>query len=100
MDIRAQAFDGLERVIDPELGIDIVNLGLVYDVTVADEEIVVTMTMTTPACPLQPFFQQAVPAAVKKATGRDHVRLVVTFDPVWTPDKMTEKGKMFMRMMR
>jgi metal-sulfur cluster biosynthetic enzyme len=56
--------------------------------------------MTTPACPLQPFFQQAVPATVKKATGRDQVRLVVTFDPVWTPEKMTEKGKMFMRMMR
>lgn len=100
MDIRAQALDGLERVIDPELGIDIVNLGLVYDVVVTDDEIVVTMTMTTPACPLQPFFQQAVPAAVKKATGRDQVRLVVTFDPVWTPEKMTEKGKMFMRMMR
>jgi metal-sulfur cluster biosynthetic enzyme len=58
------------------------------------------MTMTTPACPLQPFFQQAVPAAVKKATGRDAVRLNITFDPVWTPEKMTEKGKMFMRMMR
>lgn len=100
MDIRAQAFDGLERVIDPELGIDIVNLGLVYGVEVTNDEIVVTMTMTTPACPLQPFFQQAVPAAVKKATGRENVRLEITFDPVWTPEKMTDKGKMFMRMMR
>lgn len=100
MDIRAQALDGLERVIDPELGIDIVNLGLIYDVVVTDSEIVVTMTMTTPACPLQPFFEQAIPAAVKKATGRDQVRLVITFDPVWNPEKMTEKGKMFMRMMR
>lgn len=83
----------LNTVIDPEVGIGIVDLGLVYDVAITDEAIVVEMTMTTPACPLGPYLRQAVEQALAESAGRRLVTIELVFDPPWSPDLISEEGR-------
>ena len=85
---------------DPELGLNIVDLGLVYDVTVQKKDVVIRMTLTTPGCPLQPYFQQDIEARVKNAVGAETVTIDLTFDPPWTPAKMTEAGRQQLTLVR
>ena len=100
MATREEILKALEGCIDPELGIDIVNLGLIYDVQMDGQQVIVTMTLTTPGCPLTPFFQRDIPFRVKKATGLTDTKIELTFDPPWSPEKMTEMGKKHMALMR
>ena len=83
----------LRDVIDPELGIGIVALGLVYDVAVDDHTVVVTMTMTTPACPLGDYLEQAVEAALAELAGHRLVRVELVFEPPWSTDMITAEGR-------
>lgn len=83
----------LRRVIDPEIGINIVDLGLVYDVSVDDATITVTMTMTTPACPLGLYLEEAVEAALGEVADARLVEVDITFKPPWTPDAITPEGR-------
>lgn len=83
----------LRSVIDPEIGINIVDLGLVYDVDVDDATIRVVMTMTTPACPLGPYLEQAVEVALGDVAGPRFVEVQITFEPPWTPDAITPEGR-------
>jgi metal-sulfur cluster biosynthetic enzyme len=94
----------LQTVIDPELGVDIVSLGLIYDVTVKDRPtaqgsepfVHIIMTLTTPGCPLAGVFDQMVRGALKTIDGLDadqQAFIELTFDPPWVPDMMTEEAK-------
>ncbi len=85
---------------DPELGIDIVSLGLVYDVHVGPKAIGLTMTLTTPGCPLVPYFREEVVSKVKTATGVDEVTIDLTFDPPWDPSKMSDAARQQLTMLR
>jgi len=78
----------LETVFDPELGMSVVALGLVYDVTITGGIVRLTMTLTASGCPLHEVITEWVRAAVKRVPGVDHVEVVLTFDPPWTPDRM------------
>lgn len=89
----AQVLDRLGTVIDPEVGIGIVELGLVYDVTVDDASIRVLMTMTTPACPLGPYLEQAVEGALVDIAGHRMILVEVAFDPPWSPEMITDEGR-------
>lgn len=95
MTLETQAiWDALKMVNDPELGVNIVDLGLVYDVKVENGGVEVVMTMTTPACPLSSYFERAVPLAVTsrvKEVGWVSVRLV--WEPRWHPGMMSEAAK-------
>jgi len=86
--------EALRQVDDPEVGMNIVDLGLVYEVTVAEDRVRVDMTMTTAACPMADMLaaqaQRAVAVIVPAGTAVE-VRLV--WDPPWTPDKMTGMAK-------
>lgn len=85
-----------EHVIDPELGINIVDLGLIYGITIKKNEIIVRMTLTTPGCPLVSVFEMMVRDAVRQTPGFDQtkqVRVELTFDPPWDKSKMSEKAK-------
>lgn len=82
----------LTGVIDPELGIGIVDLGLVYDVTVDDHTIAVTMTMTTPACPLGPYLEESVESALADVAGPRLITIDVVFEPPWSPDMISPEG--------
>jgi len=87
----------LATVIDPELQIDIVSLGLIYDVKIqADGKVNVRMTLTTPGCPLAPVIDQMVRESLfglVEDTDQD-VIIDLTFDPPWLPDMMTEEARL------
>lgn len=85
---------------DPELGINIVDLGLIYKIEATDTAVNIQMTLTTPGCPLQPYFQQDIEERVTAATGIKHVSIDLTFDPPWTPAAMTEEGRRLLTVMR
>lgn len=85
--------DLLREVIDPELGVNIIDLGLVYDIRVADGIAHVRMTMTTPGCPLGAYFDDAVHACLWGAPGVDDIDLAIVWDPPWQPDLMSQAAK-------
>ena len=89
----AEVMERLGGVIDPEVSIGIVQLGLVYDVTVDDHAIIVTMTMTTPACPLGPYLEQSVETALADIAGPRLITIDLTFDPPWSPEMITDEGR-------
>src|SRR5690606_27409026 len=83
----------LEQVIDPELGIDIVNLGMVYEVAVSGADVRVEMTLTTPGCPLHASIEEQVRAQVGELQGAGSVAVELVWDPPWTPLAMSEGAK-------
>lgn len=98
-----KVYTALKTVIDPELQIDIVSLGLIYDVLidVGDEEgdetrIMITMTLTTPGCPLAPVIDDMVHQALFGLVDNvDHnVEVNLTFDPPWVTDMMSEEARL------
>jgi len=82
-------FRALLDVMDPELGVNIVDLGLVYNVDVTAGMARVVMTTTTPACPIGSYLEDQVRWAVLDLPGIADVEVVLTHDPVWTPQRMT-----------
>ena len=87
-------YEVLEEVIDPELGLDFVSLGLVYDVNIEnDSEVYVTFTLTTPACPIGPQVSEQMREFVGDLPGVTAVHPKMVFDPPWSPEMMTEDAK-------
>lgn len=85
--------EALEQVMDPEAGMNIVDLGLVYRVDVAPERIVVEMTMTTPACPMGDLITDNARRAVEGIAPAVPVEVVLVWDPPWNPSMMSESAK-------
>jgi metal-sulfur cluster biosynthetic enzyme len=85
--------EALEEVIDPELGLDFVSLGLVYDVEIEKDEVLVTFTLTTPACPIGPQVSEQMKEFVGDLEGVEDVVPTMVFSPPWTPEKMSEDAK-------
>lgn len=77
--------DALRVVIDPELGHNIIDLGLVYDISVKDGAARIVMTATTPGCPAVSFLKEGVANAAARVPGVGSADIVMTFDPPWTP---------------
>lgn len=91
---RDQVYESLKEVVDPEIGINIVDLGLVYDLDINEEnEVDVTMTLTSMGCPLGPVIISDVQGAVGKLDGAGDVRVRIVWSPPWSPDLMTEDAK-------
>lgn len=78
----------LKSVIDPEIGINIVDLGLIYDVQVIDGMVGVKMTLTTPGCPLHSYMTEGVRAAVSRVGGVTQCAVMLVWDPPWNPSMM------------
>jgi metal-sulfur cluster biosynthetic enzyme len=85
--------EALEEVIDPELGLDFVSLGLVYDVDVEDTDVYITFTLTTPACPIGPQGSEQMREFVGDLKGLEAVHPKMVFDPPWSPEMMSEDAK-------
>jgi len=83
-----QVREALRSVVDPEIGLDMVSLGLLYGVKVEGSKIDVTMTLTTPACPVGPMFVAAVKQCVLALPGVTDCNVEVTFSPPWDPRTM------------
>ena len=86
-------YEALEEVIDPELGLDFVSLGLVYDVEVQGADVYVTFTLTYPGCPIGPQVSEQVKEFVGELEGVEGVYPKMVFDPPWSPDMMSEDAK-------
>ena len=85
--------DALTNVIDPELGLDFVELGLIYGIDVDDGHVHVTFTLTSPACPIGPQVSEQIEEFVSELDGIQEVRSTMTFSPPWTPERMSEDAK-------
>ena len=91
---RDQVLEALRQVVDPELGINIVDLGLVYSVDVQDGDVRVTMTMTTPGCPLMADLLGMADAVIRQTvTELTSVEVELVWDPPWDPARMSEAAK-------
>jgi metal-sulfur cluster biosynthetic enzyme len=88
-----QIVEALENVIDPELGLDFVSLGLVYDVEVEGADVHVTFTLTSPGCPIGPQVSEQIQEFVGELDGVERVFPKMTFSPPWSPDRMSEDAK-------
>ncbi|MDY3350414.1 SUF system Fe-S cluster assembly protein [Riemerella anatipestifer] len=90
----------LKTVYDPEIPVDIYELGLVYDVQVSDEgKVKVVMTLTTPNCPVAESLPQEVKEKVSEVEGVSEVDLELTFEPSWTKDMMSEEARFELGML-
>jgi metal-sulfur cluster biosynthetic enzyme len=85
--------EALTNVIDPELGLDFVELGLVYEIEVEDGEVFITFTLTSPGCPIGPQVTEQMEEFVGELDGVARVYPKMVFTPPWTPEMMSEDAK-------
>ena len=90
---REQALEALKGVFDPEIPVDVVNLGLVYDVAVKAGWVTVRMTMTSPGCPAGDYLVGEVKRALAEVPGVEEVDVELVWDPPWSPERMSEEAK-------
>jgi metal-sulfur cluster biosynthetic enzyme len=89
-----QVKDALKHVVDPELGINIIDLGLVYEVDVSDQGVVhIEYTLTTMGCPIGPLIEQQMQSFLEKVPGVSSVEAEMVLRPPWTPEMMSEEAK-------
>jgi metal-sulfur cluster biosynthetic enzyme len=85
--------EALRDVYDPEIPVNVVDLGLIYTVEVADGDVHVEMTLTAPGCGMGPYIAQQAEWRIAEIEDVEDVQVDVVFDPPWTPDMITEDGK-------
>ena len=85
--------EALKGVYDPEIPVNVVDLGLIYDVEVAEGNVYVTMTLTAPGCGMGPFIAQQAEWAIAELEGVEDVQVEMTFEPPWSPELISEDGK-------
>ena len=90
---RDDVWEALENVIDPELGLDFVSLGLVYDVELDDKDVHITFTLTSPGCPIGPQVTEQMKEFVSEVEGVEKVFPKMVFSPPWSPERMSEDAK-------
>lgn len=94
MDLAQKVKASLFEVIDPELGVNIMDLGLIYEIIVEEQHtITINMTLTTPGCPMSESIRNGVIFKIQQIAEVREVKVRLVFDPPWTPDKMSERCK-------
>ena len=93
MPTKDEVIDALRQVEDPELGMDIVDLGLLYDVEVDGSHVKVTHTLTSMGCPVGPMIQEDIHRVTSEVEGVDEIDVELTWDPPWSPDRMSDDAK-------
>jgi metal-sulfur cluster biosynthetic enzyme len=93
MPSQEEVVEALRGVEDPELGMDIVELGLFYEAEIEGPNVKVLFTLTSMGCPAGPMIQEDIDRAVQQIPGVEQVQSELTFDPPWTPDKMSDDAK-------
>ena len=86
-------YEALKTVYDPEIPVNVVDLGLIYDVQIKEGEIYVQMTLTFPGCGMGPFIAQQAEWALQDLDGVEDVQIEMVFDPPWTPELISEEAK-------
>jgi len=93
MPTREEVYEALRQVEDPELGMDIVELGLLYDVKVYGHTAKVTHSLTSMGCPAGPMIQEDINRVAREVPGIEDVDIELTWDPPWTPERMSDDAK-------
>ena len=93
MPTKEEVVDALRAVEDPELGMDIVELGLLYDVEIDAANVKVIHSLTSMGCPAGPMIQEGIHEAASRVPGVEDVEVDLTWDPPWTPDRMSDDAK-------
>lgn len=93
MPSREEVLDALRVVEDPELGMDIVELGLLYDVEVEGAKVHVTYSLTSMGCPVGPMLEEQIHDTVAELSGVEEVDAELTWSPPWTPERMSDDAK-------
>jgi metal-sulfur cluster biosynthetic enzyme len=88
-----QVFEALRTVYDPELGVNVVDLGLIYDVDIADNTVDITMTMTTPGCPLHQAITRGVQTTIGMLPDVFEARVELVWSPPWEPGMMSDAAR-------
>jgi metal-sulfur cluster biosynthetic enzyme len=86
-------FEALHQVEDPELGMDIVELGLLYDAEIEGPKVKVIHSLTSMGCPAGPMIQEDIHRVVSELPGVEDVEIELTWDPPWTPERMSDDAK-------
>ncbi len=94
-DQRRRVARKLKEVIDPELGVNIVDLGLVYDILIEDGHVIVRYTTTTPGCPMRRYLQQQIEKALTQIKGINSSESQLVFEPEWTVDMIIPDVEFF-----
>jgi metal-sulfur cluster biosynthetic enzyme len=93
MPTKDEVVEALRQVEDPELGMDIVELGLMYDVEVEGPKVHVTYTLTSIGCPVGPMIQEQIQEFAAQVPGVEEVDAELTWDPPWSPERMSDDAK-------
>ena len=93
MVIETDVVEALREVYDPELHYNIYDLGLVYNIGIADGDVSILMTLTTPMCPIGPMVTEQIQEVLGLMPGVGEVEVEFTFDPAWTPEKMSDEAR-------
>ena len=97
-ELRQPVVNALTRVVDPEVALSIVDVGLIYGVTVTTDRAQVRMTMTSPACPVTDLIVEEVETELDRVLPAGcAIDVELSWEPAWTPDRMSERAKRFMR---
>jgi len=95
---KEQIIETLKSVYDPEIPVNIVDLGLIYNVEVNENNIKVDMTLTAPGCPMASYIAKMAEEALKKIEGVGDVKVNIVWEPRWTPEMISEEGKKVLGM--
>ena len=93
MPTQEEVVEALRQVEDPELGMDIVELGLFYGAEIEGPNVKINYTLTSMGCPAGPMIEEDIDRVVREIPGVESVEPELTFDPPWTPDKMSDDAK-------
>lgn len=97
--IKNDIIEHLAQVIDPELNVDVVNLGLIYEIDLDQDGIcLINMTLITPTCPLTDYLIKQITTAVKKVPEVKNVDVEFVWYPVWTPERMSDVAKKYFKI--
>tara|TARA_Y100001936_G_C15783582_1_gene512605 strand:- start:394 stop:690 length:297 start_codon:yes stop_codon:yes gene_type:complete len=94
MDIKNKIIEELRKIYDPELPVNIYELGLIYDIHVNDRKVAIKMTLTTPNCPVAESLPKEVKEGAMQVEGVDEVDLQLVWDPPWNKDMMSDAAKL------
>ena len=94
MDLKEKVISEIKKIYDPEIPVNIYELGLIYDVSVKDKDVKVKMTLTTPNCPVAESLPKEVKDSIKEINGVEKVDLDLVWDPPWNKDMMSEAAKL------
>lgn len=95
---KEEILEELKQVADPEIGMDIVNLGLVYEVQINGDRVYIKMTMTAPTCPVTPWILSEAQRVVENIEGVEAADVELVWDPPWDPSRMSDEAKEALNM--